>query len=64
MDVVDKLINIVVFLALFIALVPIVLVYIGNLSTSGIVLAAVVSSIAGILLGVYALKAIMKLLKS
>lgn len=63
MDVTDKLINIVIFLALFVALVPIVLVYIGNLSTSGIVLASVVSSIAGILLGIYALKSVMKLLK-
>ena len=63
-DVTDKLIAIVIFLALFVALVPTVLVFIGNLSTSGIVLATTVSTIAGILLGIYALKSVMKLLKS
>lgn len=62
-SVVDKLLAVVVFLALFVALVPITLVFIGNLSTSGVVLASVISTIAGILLGIYALKAIMKLLK-
>lgn len=60
----DKMVGIVIFLALFVALVPTVLIFIGNLSTSGIVLATVVSTIAGILLGVYALKSVMKLLKA
>ena len=62
-NVTDKLIGIVIFLALFVALVPTVLVYIANVSTSGVVLAGVVSTIAGILLGVYALKSVMSMLK-
>lgn len=63
MEIVDKMIGVVIFLALFVALVPTVLVFIGNLSTSGVVLATTISAIAGILLGVFALKALMKLLK-
>jgi len=62
-QVTDKLIGIVIFVSLFVALVPTVLVALTNISTSGIVLAAVVSTIGGILLGVYALKSIMNLLK-
>lgn len=62
-NVTDKLIGIVIFLALFVALVPTVLVYIANVSTSGVVFAGVVSTIAGILLGVYALKSVMSMLK-
>ena len=58
--IVNKLIGVVIFIAIFVALVPTVLTYIGNLSTSGIILASVVGSIAGILLGVFALKAVMK----
>lgn len=55
----DKLISLVIFIVLFVALVPTVLVAFGNISTSGIVLASVVSTIAGILLGVFALKGVM-----
>jgi len=60
---VNKLVGAVIFIALFVALAPTVLLYIANISTSGIVLAAVVSTIAGILLGVFALKAILSYFK-
>lgn len=59
----NKLIGLVVFIAIFVGLAPTVLVYIGNISTSGIVLAAVVSTIAGILFGVFAMKGILSHLK-
>lgn len=60
----DKMVSVMIFLAIFVALVPTVLIYIGNLSTSGVLLAAATATIASILLGVFALKAIQKHLKA
>ena len=60
---VNKLIGVVVFVALFVALVPFVLDAFTNISASGIVLATVVGTIGGILLGVFALKSVMSYLK-
>ena len=55
-DTTDKLIGLVIFITVFVALVPTVLVAFGNISTSGIVLSAAVAAIAGILFGIFALK--------
>ncbi len=60
----DRLIGVVIFITLFVALVPTVLLAFTNISNSGIVLASVVATIGGILLGVFALKGIMKMLKT
>lgn len=62
-SVTNKLIGIVVFIAVFVGLAPTVLTYFTNLSNSGIVLATVIGTIAGILFGVFALKGIMHMLK-
>lgn len=62
-SVTNKLIGIVVFIAVFVGLAPTVLTYFTNLSTSGIVLAGVIATISGILFGVFALKGIMHMLK-
>lgn len=61
--VVNKLIGVVIFITLFVALVPTVLTAFTNVSGSGIVLASVVATIAGILFGVFALKGVMAHLK-
>lgn len=61
---VDKLIGLVILLAMFVALAPTVLIYIGNLSTTGVVLAATISTIAGLLFAFFGLKLVMKALKS
>lgn len=58
-SVTNKLISLVIFVTLFVALVPTVLVAFTNISTSGVVLASVVATIGGILLGVFALKGVM-----
>ncbi len=59
----NKLISLVIFITVFVALVPTVLVALTNISGSGIILATTVSAIGGILLGVFALKGTMKHLK-
>ena len=59
----DKLIGVIVFIALVVGFAPTVLVYFGNISTSGVVLASVITVIAGILFGIFILKGIMAHLK-
>ena len=62
----DKLIGVVVFIALLTGVAPIFILYlIGTnesmgISNSGIVLASIVATIGGILFGVFALKGMMK----
>lgn len=58
--VVNKLIGFVVFIAVLVGLAPTVLIYIGNISSSGILLAGVTATIVGILFGVFVLKGGMK----
>lgn len=57
----QKFVAIIVFIALFVAFAPTLVVYIGNLSTTGLFLAAATSTIVGILIGVFAIKAVMKM---
>lgn len=59
----NKMIGIVIFITVFVALVPTVLTAFTNISTSGIVLATATATIGGILLGIFALKGIMNYLK-
>lgn len=58
--VVDKLIGVVLIIAFVVALAPIVLVYIGNLSTTGILLAATVSTIVGLMFAFWVIKTMLK----
>lgn len=62
-DPTSKLVSVVIFIALVVALAPTVLVYIGNISTSGVVLATAITAIAGILFGVFILKGVMSHLR-
>lgn len=59
----DKLIAFVVFVAIVVGLAPTILIYIGNVSTTGALLATVTSTILGILFGVFILKGGMKFFK-
>ena len=56
----DKLIGVVIFVALASALVPIVLANFSNLSGSGIALASLFTTVLGIVLAVAIFKGIMK----
>ncbi len=59
-NVTDKLIGVVIFVALASALVPIVLANFSNLSGSGIALASLFTTVLGIVLAVAIFKGIMK----
>lgn len=59
----NKLINLIVWISIFVGFAPTMLTLFANISGSGIVLAAVVATVLGILFGVYALKAGMAHLK-
>jgi len=56
----DKLIGVVIFVALATALVPIVLANFTNLSNSGIALASLFTTVLGIVLAVAIFKGVMK----
>lgn len=59
----NQLIGLIVFITILTAMATTVLAAFTNISGSGIVLAAAVASIAGILFGIFALKGIMSHLK-
>ena len=61
--IVNKLIGLIVFIAIVVGFSSTLLVYFGNLSTSGIALAGVVATLLGILLGVFVLKGGIQLLR-
>ena len=58
----NRLIALIVFIAVVVGFAPTVLVYFGNISTSGILLAGTIATLMGILFGIYVLKGGMKML--
>ena len=59
----DNLISFVLFIAIVVGLASTVLVYIGNISDTGIVLGGVATAILGIMFGIFILKGGMKFFK-
>lgn len=59
-NVIDKIVTIIVICVIFAALVPTILSAFTQLSTSGIVLATLFSTVLGIVFAVFVLKTIMK----
>lgn len=59
----NKLIGVVIFIAVVVGFASTLITYFGNLSTSGIVLAGTVSTLLGILLGIFVLKGGMRMLR-
>lgn len=64
--VIDKFINIILFIGIFVAAAPLVIVYLGNISNLGIPLVSLLaaSSVGGILLAAFGISYIVKMLKT